>query len=133
MRFAFLIRRGKVLLCRLGFVAVLLMWNGWPQRQPLVWALLSLPLADAFISLPPLLWPGVLKIRAYRYLVRRTQDLYRFTAITMFCAGLFRFLSSLEDSSWMLLVGGCVRTAEGAWAQGKIEEDGTCPRNSHNL
>ena len=74
IRLAFLRRRGKVLLCRLGFVAVLLVWNGWPQRQPLAWALLSLPLADAFFSLLPLLWPGVLKVRAYLYLVRGARN-----------------------------------------------------------
>ncbi|MEE8391008.1 MAG: hypothetical protein V3S14_09470 [Anaerolineae bacterium] len=85
----------------------------------------SLPLADAFLSLPPLLWPGVSKIRAYRYLVRGARDLYRLTVVTLFCAGLFRFLSSPRDAHWTLLVGSCVRTADGAWAQGKIEEDGT--------
>jgi len=50
-------RRGLVLpfvlgpkdqgLCRLGLVAALLVWNGWSQRRPLSWGLLSLPLADA--------------------------------------------------------------------------------------
>ena len=46
----FLKRRGKVLLCRLGLVAALLAWSGWPQRQPLYWAVLGLPLADALLS-----------------------------------------------------------------------------------
>jgi transposase-like protein len=113
------------LFCRLGFVAVLLVWNGWPQRQPLAWALLSLPLVDAFFSLLPLLWPGVLKVRTYPYLVRGTQDLYRFTVVVLFCTELFRFLSSPKDAHWALLMGGGVRTADGAWAQGEIEEDGT--------
>ena len=50
----FVKRRGWVLLCRLGLVAALLVWSGWSQRGPLSWALLSLPLADALLSL---LWP----------------------------------------------------------------------------
>jgi len=45
---AFLRQRGEVLLCRQGFVAVLLVWNGWPHRQPLAWALLSLPLTGRY-------------------------------------------------------------------------------------
>jgi len=122
---AFLRRRGEVLLCRLGFVAALLVWNGWPQRQPQAWALLSLPLADAFLSLLPLLWPRVLKVRVYPYLVRGAQDLYRLTVVMLFCAGLFRLLSSSKDTHWALFVGGSVRTADGAWARGEIEEDGT--------
>ncbi len=111
-----------MLLCRLGFVAALLVWNGWPQRQPLAWALLSLPLADAFLSLLPLLWPGVLKVRAYPYLVRGARDLYRFTVVALFCAGVFRFLSSSKEAHWSLLVGSGVRTADGAWARGWIGE-----------
>jgi len=122
---AFLRQRGEVLLCRLGFVAVLLVWNGWPQRQPLAWALLSLPLADVFLSLLPLLWPGVLKVRGYLCLVQGARDLYRFTVVVLCCAGVFRFLSSPKDAHWALLVGGGVRTADGAWARGEIEEDGT--------
>jgi hypothetical protein len=42
MGLSFLTRRGGVLLCRVGLVAVLLVWSGWPQRWPLAWALLSL-------------------------------------------------------------------------------------------
>lgn len=123
-RFAFLRRRGEVLLCRLGFVAVLLAWNGWPQRQPLAWALLSLPLANAFLSLLALLWPRVLKVRAFLYVVRWVQDLYCFTVVALFCAGLFRSLPSAANTHCLLLVGGGIRTADGAWAQGEIEEDG---------
>jgi len=59
-----------VLLCRLGLIAALLVWSGWPQQQPLSWALLSLPLADALLSALPLYWLRVLKVRAYPHLVR---------------------------------------------------------------
>jgi len=116
----FLARRGRVLLCRLGLVAALLVWSGWPQRQPLAWALLSLPLADALLSLLPLLWPRVLKVRAYLYLVRGVQGLYRFTVVALFCAGLF----SHKDAHWSLFAGGSVRAADGGWARGEIDEDG---------
>jgi len=34
-RLHFLKRRGMVLFCRLGLMAVLLVWSGWPQQQPL--------------------------------------------------------------------------------------------------
>ena len=123
-RLAFLMRRGEVLLCRLSFVAVLLAWNRWPQRQPLAWALLSLPLADAFLALLAWRWPRVLKARAFLYVVRRVQDLNYYTVRVLFCAGLFRSLSSAANTHCSLLVGGCIRTADGAWAQGEIEEDG---------
>ena len=121
---AFLRRREKVLLCRLGLVAALLMWSKWPQRQPLSWTLLSLPLADALLFLLPLLWPRVLKVRVYLRMVQGVQGLYRFTVVVLFCAGLFRSLSSFKDVQWSLLVGGGVRTADGAWARGEIDEDG---------
>jgi transposase-like protein len=122
---SFLKRRGKVVLCRLGLVAILLMWHGWPQRQPLAWGLLSLPLADAVLSLLPLLWPSVLKVRAYLHLTRGVQELYRLTVVVLCCVGLFRFLLSPKHAPWALLAGGGVRTADGAWARGEIEEDGT--------
>jgi len=121
----FLARRGWVLFCRLGLTAALLVWGGWAQRRSLAWALLSLPLIDALLSLLPLLRPGVLKVRAYLHLVRGARDLYRFTVVALFCAGLFRFLSSSKEAHWSLLVGGGVRTADGAWARGEIEDDGT--------
>jgi transposase-like protein len=117
----FLTRRGGVLVCRMGLVAALLMWSGWPQRWPVAWAVLSLPLVDAFLWLLALLWPCVLKVQAYVYLVRGVQDLYRITVVVLFGAGLF----SDKDAHWSLLVGGGVRVADGAWARGEIEGDGT--------
>jgi transposase-like protein len=102
-------------------MAVLLVWSGWPQCWSLSWALLSLPLADAILSLLPLFWPGVLKMRIYPYLVRGMHDLYLGTLMVLFSEGLLR----PRDGHWSLLVGGCVRVADGAWAQGEIEEDGT--------
>jgi transposase-like protein len=115
-------RRGRVLFCRLGLVAALLVWNGWPQRWPLSWALLSLPLADALLSLLlPLLWPRLLKARIYPYLVCGAHDLYLLALMVLFSEELLR----LRDGHWSLLVSGCVRVADGAWAWGEIEEDGT--------
>ncbi len=123
-RLAFLMRRGKVLLCRQSLVVVLLAWNGWPQSQAGAWALLSLPLADTLLSLLAWRWPRVLKARAFLYAVRWVQDLYCITVVALFCAGLSRSLSSVANNHYMLLVGGGIRTADGAWAQGEIEEDG---------
>jgi transposase-like protein len=120
-RLDFLRRRGWGLLCRLGLMAGLLVWSGWPQRWPLSWALLSLPLADAILFLLPLFWPGVLKGRSYPYLVCRAYDLYLLALMVLLSEGLLR----PKDSCWLLLVGGCVKMADGAWARGEIEEDGT--------
>jgi transposase-like protein len=117
----FLKRRGWVLLCRLVLVAALLVWSRWSQRGPLPWALLSLPLADALLSLLPLLRPQVLNRRIYPYLVRGMHDLYLGALVVLFSEGLLRS----REGPWSLLVGGCVRVADGAWARGEIEEDGT--------
>jgi transposase-like protein len=114
-------RRGWVLFCRLGLVAVLLVWSGWPQRWPLSWVLLSLPLADALLSLLPLLWPRLLKGRIYPSLVCGMHALYLLALMVLFSEGLLR----PRDGHWSLLVGSCVRVADGAWARGEIEEDGT--------
>jgi len=120
-RLRFLKRRGVVLLCRLGLLAGLLVWSGWPQRWPLSWALLSLPLADALLSLLPLFWPRVLKAQIYPYLVCGAHDLYLVALMVLFSEGLLR----PRDGHGALLVGSCVRVADGAWARGEIEEDGT--------
>ena len=120
-RLRFLKRRGVVLLCRLGLLAGLLVWSGWPQRWPLSWALLSLPLADALLSLLPLFWPRVLKAQIYPYLVCGAHDLYLVALMVLFSEGLLR----PRDGHGSLLVGSCVRVADGAWARGEIEEDGT--------
>jgi transposase-like protein len=108
------------LLCRLGLMAVLLVWNGWPQRQPLSWALLGLPLVDALLSALPLYWPRVLKVRAYPHLVRGTHHLYRLALMALFSAG----LSSPRGVGGLWMMGGCIKMADGAWARGEIMEDG---------
>jgi hypothetical protein len=101
-RLGFLRRRGLVLLCRLGLMAGLLVWSGWSQCWPLSWALLSLPLAAALLSLLLLLWPRLLKVRVYPYLVRGVHDLYLPALMGLFSEGLLH----LRDSPWSLLVGG---------------------------
>jgi len=121
MGLGFLTRRGGVLVCRVGLVAALLVWSGWPQRWPVAWAVLSLPLVDTFLCLLALLWPRVLKVGAYPYLVRGVHDLYRLVVVVLFSGGLL----SEQDAHWSLLVVGGVRAADGAWAQGEIEADGT--------
>jgi transposase-like protein len=119
--FAFLTRRGWVLFCRLGLIAVLLIWSGWPQRQPLTWILLGLPLADFFLSLLTLCWPRVLKMKAYSHLVRGVRDLYHIVVVTL----LYEALLPHKDDHHSWFVGGCVQAADGAKAQGGIKEDGT--------
>ena len=120
-RLHFLKRRGMILLCRLGLMAALLIWSGWPQRQPLSWAVLSLPLADVLISLLPLYWPTVLKVGAYPHLVRGAHHLYRLALMALFSAG----LSSPGSVGGLWMMGGCIKMADGAWARGEIMADGT--------
>lgn len=121
VRLAFLTRRGKALLCRLSLVAVLLMRSGWSQRQPLTWTLLGLPLADFLLSLLPLRWPRVLKVKAYPHVVRGVRDLYHIVVVTLLCEALLPH----KDEHYPWIVGGCVQTADGGKAQGGIKEDGT--------
>ena len=117
----FLERRGMVLLCRLGLMAILLVWSGWPQRQPLSWAMLSLPLVDALLSVLPLYWPRALKVRAYPHLVRGMHQLYRLALMALFSAG----LSPQGSAGGLWVMGGCIKMADGAWAHGEVMGDGT--------
>jgi len=120
-RIHFLKRRGMVLLCRLGLMAVLLVRSGWPQRQPLRWVVLSLPLMDALLCVLPLYWPRALKVRAYPHLVRGTHQLYRLALMALFSA----VLSPQGSVGGLWLMGGGIKMADGAWAGGEIMEDGT--------
>ena len=114
-------RRGLVMLCRLGLLTVLLVWSGWGQHWPQSWLLLSLPLTDALLSILPLYCPQVLKVRAYAYMVRGIHRLYCLTLGILMVTG----LSAQRKGSTAWAIGGCVQTADGAWANGEIEEDGT--------
>lgn len=127
--FHFLGRWGLILLCRLGLMAGLLMWSGWPQRQCLSWALLSLPLVDAVLFLLPLYRPGLLKKQAYFPLARGVHEVYRLALVILFGLGVslhacgeFRALGKLGCP---LMMGGCMKMADGARACGEILEDGT--------
>ena len=120
-RLHFLKRRGMALLWRLGLVTILLVWSGWWPRQPLSWVVLSLPVADALLSVLPLYWPRALKVRAYPYLVRGIHHLYRLALMALFSAG----LSSPRGVGGLWMMGGCIKMADGAWARGEIMEDGT--------
>jgi transposase-like protein len=125
----FLGRWALILLCRLGLMAGLLLWSGWPQRHFLSWALLSLPLVDAILFLLPLVRPGVLRNQAYLALAGGIDGLYRLALAVLFGQGLslrawgeFRGLSSLGCP---LMVGSCMKIADGAQACGEVLEDGT--------
>jgi transposase-like protein len=127
-RFHFLGRWGLILLCRLGLIAALLLWSGWPQRQLLSWALLSLPLLDALLFLLPLVRPGVLKSRAYLPLARGVHNVYRLVLLVLFALGVS--LHTVDEfgalGRWSpLMMGGCLKSADGAQACGGISEDGT--------
>lgn len=112
--------RSGVLFCRLTLVAALLMWSGWTASCPVAWGLLSLPVIDFLIASVPLLRPDVLKVPAYPHLVRGTGELYRSALIALFLAG----LSPEGSNNWTMVIGGTVRVADGASAQGGIDEDG---------
>ena len=114
-------RRGLVMLCRLGLMSVLLVWGGWVQHWSGSWLLLSLPLTDALLSIVPLYWPRVLQVRAYPVLVRGVHRLYGLTLGILLLTGLSA--RGRGNAAWA--IGGCAQAADGAWAYGEIEEDGT--------
>jgi hypothetical protein len=114
-------RRGLVMLCRLGLMTVLLVWSGWGQRWAMSWLLLSLPLVDALLSILPLYCPQVLKMRAYPYWVGGIHRLYCLTLGILWVTGVW----GQKKGSTVWAIGGCVRIADGAWAKGEVEEDGT--------
>jgi hypothetical protein len=114
-------RRMQVMLCRMWLMSVLMVWSGWGEQWPRSWLLLSLPLTDALLSILPLYCPQVLKTRAYRYAVRGIRRLYCLTVGLLVLTG----LSAQRKGSLAWAIGGCVQTADGAWAEGEIEEDGT--------
>ncbi len=109
------------MLCRLGLLTVLLVWSGWAQHWSRSWLLLSLPLADALLSILPLYCPQVLKVRAYPFLVRAVHRLYGLTLGILLLIGLSA--QGRGNAAWA--IGGCAQAADGAWAYGEIEEDGT--------
>jgi transposase-like protein len=69
----------------------------------------------------PLCWPEVLKVRAYPYTVRGIHRLYGLTLGILLLTG----LSAQRKGSTVWAIVGCVQVADGAWASGEIEEDGT--------
>jgi len=94
---------------------------GWGQHWPRGWLLLSLPLTDALLSILPLYWPQVLKVRAYPYVVRGIHRLYGLTLGMLLLTG----LSGQRTGCTVWGIAGWVQSADGAWAKGEIEADGT--------
>jgi transposase-like protein len=125
----FLGRWGVILLCRLGLMTALLLWSGWPQRKVLSWALLSLPLVDALLFLLPLVRPGVVKRPAYLPLARGMHQVYRLALIALFGQGLslhgWGESRGLSGMGCPLIMGSCMKMADGAQARGEVLEDGT--------
>lgn len=128
-RYHFLGRWGLILLCRLGLMAALLLWSGWPQRQRLSWALLSLPLIDAILFLLPLVRPAVLKKGAYLPLAHKIHEVYRLALVVLLGQGVSlrawgesRTVGSLGCP---LMMGSCLKVADGAQTCGEVLEDGT--------
>jgi transposase-like protein len=80
-----------------------------------------LPLVDALLSILPLYWPQMLKVRAYPCVVRGIHRLYCLALSMLLLAG----LSARGKGSTAWAIGGCVQAADGAWAHGEVEEDGT--------
>jgi transposase-like protein/DNA-directed RNA polymerase subunit RPC12/RpoP len=110
-----------VLVCRMGLMAVLLVWSEWGRQRPWSWGLLSLPVVDACLSVLPLYWLGAVQRRGYRYIVSGVHYLY----LLVLSALLVSELRFLTERRMALVVGGCVQVADGAWARGEVEEDGT--------
>lgn len=115
-------RRMQVLLCRVGLVSSLLLWSGWPQRQPASWGLLSVPVVDAGWPLLAMTCPLLAQTRGYRYGGRGLHQLYLLILAGLLGQGL---TGAPTGAGGLLLVGGMIKTADGAQAQGWIDEDGT--------
>lgn len=118
---AILRRRGCVLLLRTSLIVALLVWSEWPRRYPLAWALSSLPVIDCLLWHLPLRWPAVSQSVVYSRLVQWSHDLYRLSVLILLCEAVWPG----KGSTWACLAGGCVRSADDAWAQGGMKEDGT--------
>lgn len=114
-------RRGYALLCRTGLISILLVWSGWARHHPQTWVVLGLPVVDFLLPLLPLCWPDVAKVKGYPYVVWWTHHLYCLTVVILFCEAMM----ADKRSGYLCFASSCVRTAHGAWAQGRIEEDGT--------
>ena len=114
-------RRVRVMFYRMGLMSLLLVWSGWGEHWPRSWLLLSVPLTDALLSILPLYRPQVLKVRAYPYAVRGIHRLYGLTLGVLLLTGLSG--QRTRYTAWG--IAGCVQTADGAWARGEIEQDGT--------
>ena len=117
----FLLWHGVVLLSHLGLMTVLLVWSGWPQRRPLSWALLSLPVADVLLSLLPLYRPRVLKVRAYPHLIGGMRQFYYLALVALFGAG----LSFRGSGGWPLAVGAKVASVAGRPTTARRTPDAT--------
>ena len=120
-RFQVLKRRGMVLVCRMGLLSVLLAWSGWGRECPWSWGLLSLPVVDAVLCVLPLYWPGTLEVWGYAHLVRGVRSVYLLTLSAL----LVSRPGQSTGKRMALAMGGCLYTADGAWARGEIEQDGT--------
>jgi hypothetical protein len=114
-------RRMRVMCCRLGLMTALLVWSGWSQHWPRSWLLLTLPLTDVLLSILPLYWPQVLQVRAYPYAIHGIHRLYGLTLGILLLSG----LSAQRKGSTAWAIGACVQAADGAWANGEVEADGT--------
>jgi transposase-like protein len=117
------------LLARLGLMVVLLEWAGWPQHQPARALILGLPLLDLGLRLRA--WRDADARRGGRYVraTLRLQEAYRWILLFLFGEGLLLHFTP-ECSLWprlghLALLAGCVKTEEGAWAQGEVLPDGT--------
>jgi transposase-like protein len=117
-----LVGRSKVLSCRLGLVAVLLVWSGWSQQEPWSWAVLSVPVAEVWLSLLFLWWPRMAQKPSYLYLVGGMHQLYLVLLTLLLGQGL---TSEPDSGAGLMLIGGCVKMADGVQAQGGIDEEGT--------
>jgi hypothetical protein len=110
-------------------MAGLLLWSGWPQRQFLSWALLSLRLVDAVLFLLPLVRPEVLTKPAYLPLARGVHEVYRLALVVLFGQGVslraWGESRGLSGLGCPLMMSSCMKIADGAQAYGEVLEDGT--------
>ena len=125
MVWAYLFGRSKVLLYRIGLLAVLLQWSGWGVSSPWLWYLIGIPVISASLSLSVWHCPSLGQRRSYHLLVFGLHHMWRL--VLFLCGGLSHQASQI---GLMMIVPvappeAVEKQADGAQAVGWQDEDGT--------
>ncbi len=120
-----IVKRSQVMICRLGLMAMFLLWSGWAQKQTWYWGLLAIVVVDVWFPQLGWMWPELSRKQSYQYMVSGVHQLYVGLLCLLWVEGLLTFANiSSNGGQGMFLLAGW-KEADGAQAKGKQEEDGT--------